>query len=282
MKTYLTYRAQLEGLQDVLETIKTTEKIAASSIHFLRAKVATLASYTQLLQETLAKISSFHSPAAISLLKPRQGKRKLLVVLTGDGGLVGGLWHSIVSTAIAARSSYTGIVVVGKKGVRYFAEEHITPTSTFSSQENAQAAAKELSRYLFAQFQDGNAAAIDILYPQFVTLTTHIPTTVPFLPFPFLRPQIQDPHPPPVGIPIIAPSSRTILTVLVKKFINVYLYRIVLETQLSEFSARTAAMEHAGAKTEESINMLVTEFRKERRQHITQRQIESFIAHRTI
>ena len=63
---------------------------------------------------------------------------------------------------------------------------------------------------------------------------------------------------------------------------DVYFQKIIMETKLSELSARTVAMEHATTKTVELVQKLKLNYTKQRRRVITQRQLESFTTHKII
>ena len=53
MKSYIMYKNQISGVKDVSETIKTVEKIAASSVHSLKRQVSNLNLYVDEIEKTL-------------------------------------------------------------------------------------------------------------------------------------------------------------------------------------------------------------------------------------
>ena len=84
------------------------------------------------------------------------------------------------------------------------------------------------------------------------------------------------------GLPIFEPSKKEVFKALTQKYIGMFFRKIVMETKLSELSARTVAMEHASAKTDELIKKISLNYLKERRRAITQKQLESFAVHKII
>lgn len=272
MKTYLTYKNQVQGFEDVSETVKAIEKIAASSVHFLKMEVFNLNEYQKHIEEILAGLSLSYFKKDHPLLQKNKAESKALIVITGDKGLVGGLWHTIVNSFLNKADDYQSTIAIGNKGKNYLEEEGIKIIK--SGEINS------IMNYVFDEFKREKFSEIDILYPKFVSLAEQKPAFVPFLPFKFILPEAKSSSKNASGLPIFEPSKQKLFNQLLQKYIGLYLRKIVLETKLSELSARTVAMEHASAKTDEFIENLTLSFRKERCRILTQRQLESFAAHR--
>ena len=301
MKSYIAYKNQRNGLKDVLETVKTTEKIAASSVHFLRKKVATLGVYTAETERTLARLSKFYRKKDHPFLSARPPGKKMLVIITGEKGLVGGLWHKIINTLVKNIDRYQSLVVIGAKGEAYLREEDIPVAKSFKdfSDIPEEDEIKNITDYVFNEFKKNIFSKVDILYPEFISLAEQKAAFTHFLPFEFAPMKMKDPFDKNrdgekegkdikltngkedgEGFPVFEPSKRKIFDELLRKYIGVFFRRIIMETKLSELSARTVATEHAATKTEEIIKKLTLDYAKERRRSITQRQLESFAAHK--
>lgn len=289
MKTYLTYKNQIQGFKDVSETVKTVEKIAASSIHFLKQEVNNLNTYSSEIEKVLARLSLFYQEKDNSLLQKKYTKEKLLIILTGDKGLVGGLWHKIISSFLEnIKQQYQSIIAVGIKGENYLKEENIKVIEEFSQvvDVSQKEEVEHITDYIFDKFKKGKFSQIDIFYPQFISLVEQRPSFIPFLPFKFKLTEKKegetDISKEDLGLPIFEPSEKKVFDQLLQEYIGVFFHRIVAETKLSEFSARTVAMEHAAVKTDELIQKSSLSYLKERRRAITQKQLESFTAHKII
>ncbi len=303
MKSYVIYKNQTEGLRDVSETVKTVEKIAASAVHFLRQKVSTLDIYTAETERALSNLSKFYQKRGNSLLQKRKTGKRMLVVLTGDKGLVGGLWHKTINTFLKSVKEYQSVVVVGSKAGDYLKEENIPIAKMFSDFLDIpnEDQIRSVSNYIFDAFKNGGLSRVDILYPKFVSLSEQNPSFILFLPFEFSSMEIADSGekndgkdnlPKEIkimggkengeGFPVFEPSKEKIFDELLQKYIGVFFHKIMMETKLSELSARTVATEHAATKTDDIIKKLRLDYAKERRRSVTQRQLESFAAHKTI
>ncbi len=283
MKSYIAYKNQIQGIKDVSETVKTVEKVAASSVHFLKKEVDSLNVYASEVDKILTRLSIFYQKNNHPLLQKKYVGKKTLIILTGDKGLVGGLWHDVVGRFLGNTSQYQTVVVVGLKGENYLKEENTIAVKSFvnifstPSKEDT----KHITDYIFTEFKKGTFSQVDVLYPKFISLAEQVPTISSFIPFDFKltednKRNIVD------GLPIFESSKQQIFDRLLEKYIEIFFHKIIMETKLSELSARTVEMEHASTKTVEFIQKLTLNYTKHRRRVITQRQLESFNAHKII
>lgn len=281
MKSYITYRTQIQGIQNVSETVKTVEKIAASSVHFLKKEVSNLNIYASTLEKTLTRLSLFYQKKNHPLLQKKVTGEKILVILTSDKGLVGGLWHGVVNTFLESAERYQSIIAIGVKGKNYLKEEDMPVIKSFINLLDIppKKETEHITDYIFDEFKKGRFSQVDILYPRFISLAEQTPTLVSFIPFNFKLTKEEKSGD---GLPIFEPSRQKIFSKLLQKYIEVFFHKIIMETKLSELSARTVAMEHATTKTVDFIQKLKLDYTKQRRRIITQRQLESFITHKII
>lgn len=285
MKKLVYFKNNIEGLSDVAETVKVIEKKAASQIHFLKKEVENLRNYREECRIVIERLSRFYWDGSNSLLRKGKAKKELLVI-TSDKGIVGGLYHKIVEKLLEIKDSYQIISVLGSKGIEYIKEENIVinvPPFTLSYFPNAEEI-KRLTEYFFNLYKVGNRIKIDVLYPQFITTAYQEPIVKGFLPFSFTEDEIKtfSESEDTAGLPIFEGNKRKIFDGLLRRFINVYFAEIYIESKLSEFSARTLEAENATQKTKELIIKVNTQYLKERRKIITQKQLESFAVHKII
>lgn len=279
MKNYSVYKNQVQGFEDVSETVRAVEKIAASMIHFLKIEVNCLNEYESNIKKELACLSSFNFNKNHPLLSAIEGRGKALVIITGDKGLVGSLWHGVLNLFLEKNKEYRSVIIIGGKGKGFLEEEqaHIIKSFSGFSVIPLKEEIDSVVDYVFEEFRKEKFSKVDILYSGFLSLADQKPMIIPFLPFNFTEDKRVEPF---EGFIISEPSIKEIFSRLLKKYIAVYFHKIILEAKLSEFSARTVAMEHANAKIKEFIKELVYSFRKEHYRLITQRQLESFAAHK--
>lgn len=285
MKAYLKYKNRLEGLDNIYHALKAIEKDAASQLHSLRQQVENLNNYQTDISQTLSRLIPFYSPSEHPLLTNKEEGSPALLFLTGNRGLVGGVWHQLTNKFLKHHSRKKIIIVIGSKGYKYLQEEGVTAEKKITDFSNIpkQKEIFPVEKYIFRKFQKGDFSKVEILYPKYVSLTKQIPKTTTFLPFKFeLTKSDSDQKSKNVtGWPLFEPSKEAVFDHLLQGYIKIRLHKIILETKLSELSARTTTTEHGAEKTEEKTDKMRVQYRKERKQDNTQRQLESFVAHKT-
>ena len=284
MKTYVAYNNQIQGLKEVAVTVKTVEKVAASLVHSLKKQVVSLNEYADNIERLLFRLLLFYDAKDHLFLKQNVIGSKVLIVVTGDKGLVGGLWHDVINLYLKKISDYQSVVLVGNKGKSLLEEEQKKVDKVWNGMTDipGQNEISSIMNYVLDEFKTGELAGVDILYPQFISLAQQEPVVVSFLPFTFLWEQEEREGRvnSALGLPLFEPTKRMVFDRLLHKYITVRFREIILEAKLSELSARTVAMEHANVQTRDFISKLNLSFRKERHRVMTQRQLESFAAHK--
>lgn len=288
MKKYLVFKQQLEELKEIQETIKIVEKAAASYIRILQKQVEILHDYKDSLEMVLGRMMQFKKKIGNHpLLRTRYQGKRVLLLITGDRGIVGRMYHDLVRKAVANKEYYQEIWVLGEKGKAYLQEEGLTAKELFSSCDGVPDTKhlEMMGKELINIFQREKWKSLDILYPYFVSLENQQPTLVQFLPFDFTKivtdlKSNDSFHPQqPEGWPIFEPNARSVLDALMQQCINIFFTQVIFEAKLSEFSARTITAQGVLSRTAEVIKKTRLDFLKERKKSLTQKQLESFNTH---
>jgi len=281
MKTYLQQKEEIEAFSEVGEVLRAEEKISASNIHFLRKKTESLNYYIKLLEESFSRFIQFYF-APHPLLLEKKGKRVLLII-SGDRGMVGGLWHNIIEMVLSVKKSYDIFIVYGKKGRDYLIQEGVRPVKIFLEGEEDIPSFSEIrviSDYLVSSFISEKWSKIDIVYPRFFTLLFQQPELVTFLPFTLRKEDLYNRYRQEAGFPIFEPKKSEVFNFFLNEHIKNFLLKIFVEARLSELAARTVTTENASSQTKILIKEMRRKFFKERRNYISQKQIESFSVHK--
>jgi F-type H+-transporting ATPase subunit gamma len=290
MQNQLICKNKIKGFQDVQQTVKTVEKIAASHAHFLKRKVGDLKLYSTEIEKILARLSnSYSATSRHHLLKSNPFGLKAILIISADKGLAGGLYHNLINFFLSKAKEYSKIYVIGAKALRFLRDEGIKADKTeylpldFSETPSAEEINK-IIEYIFKEFKENRLSQVDILYPQFVSLVKQQPRIVNFLPFKFeIRTERDDSvfsNSSNLGLPIFVPSKKIFFNSILQKHIKTFFCQIIMEAKLSEVAARASAMEHAKEVTKKFIHQLKITYFKERRRATTQKQLESFVVHR--
>lgn len=291
MKKYLVFKQRKEEFQEIRETIKVVEKAAASYIQILEKRVNVLQNYKNSLEVALGRMTQLmRETKNHSLFQSRSQGKRILLLVTGNKGLVGKMYHNLVEKALVNRDYYQEIWTLGEKGKEYLHEEGIeSRLLSYPGEEVPETAGLEaMGEELVRSFRQKKWKSIDILYPYYISLEDQQPTLVRFLPFTFSKVALDLKNngltslPQAEGWPIFEPDALTILDILIKQYIKIFFIQVIFEAKLSEFSARTVTAQDIVSRTDDMIKKIHLDFLKERKKSLTQKQLESFNVHKTI
>ena len=193
------YYCQLTAIRDRITTVKNTKKItmamklvAAAKVR--RAQDAVLATrpFSETLQSVFGGLIGRVSGEALDLplLTQREVNKVTLVVITGDRGLCGGYNSFMIKKAEArfaelkAQGIECDMVLIGKKGIKYFERRNYPIRKTFETGQNPDSKqALAISEELLNTFLAGEADAIELLYTKFVSLINSAPSARTLVPF---------------------------------------------------------------------------------------------------
>lgn len=268
MKAYTTYIESISGYSDVLSSVRATQKVAAASLIRESAKIADLNEAFKALKNISLKLRRISDINMGELAN--SDNKKVLIVIMGDKGLCGDLYPRIAR--LLSGKSYQEVVLVGESGKKYLNEVEVNPSAIFATSDF-----EKVYRYLIEKYFEARLGA-DILFAESVTLSKSEPKLTDI--FSVLTENTEKTD---VeigeGFPIFASGKRDLKKILITNLLKLNLYAATLKAKISEYSARTVAMESAVDKTEKVITGLKKDYFRKRRHFATQKQLESFIAH---
>lgn len=274
MEKYSAFKKKNIGYTDVHETVKTIEKIAAAHLHEVEQRTVNLSNHTQRILEVLARLQKFDDSNTVTGSIPTAGGKNLLVLITGDKGLVGDAWQKLFN--VYKNISHQGVLVIGKKGQLEVPTSDQVQHHSFLSRIPSTREIESLHEKLLSYMQNGTYNSVTTLHLSAASVVDLRPVETLLLPI-TLEVKTDTPTDKyPVGYPIIEGSINTLKETLLKKYLNSRLEQIILETAVAEYSARTIAMEHATSKTEEMLTHLSRVYLRDRRHLETQKQLERF------
>ena len=198
-----------------------------------------------------------------------------LVLMTADRGLCGSFNVNLINTAEkflkakAQEQVEVNLVTVGKKGSDYFRRRKAQVRKAYTDLFNAfdMTTAAGIGQDSIENFLLGNADEVYLLYGQFINMGIQRPVLQKLLPIA-----------PPAGAEgpagggpdyLFEPSPEAIFNELLPRYVNVQIYRGLLENAASEQAARMTAMDNATRNCKELVNSLTLIYNKARQSAIT-------------
>ncbi len=269
-------RRRIRDVGRIKQITRAMQFVAASKLK--RAQDSTLASrpYSQKLDEVLADLAAVLGTDDHPLLAPREGGKRLLILITSDRGLAGPLNTNTIRFAARAIMDHTGdvtVVSIGRKGRDAMRRSRVPLEAHFAGFGDRPKFADviPLARLVTDGFVGGEFSQIDIVYPRFVSTLVQRPTVEPLLP---ITPADDTAE----GIPgnqfIFEPNPAAVLEQLLPRYVATRLFQAVLEAKASEESSRMVAMKNATENADDLIDEYTLAYNKVRQSNITREMIE--------
>jgi F-type H+-transporting ATPase subunit gamma len=210
------------------------------------------------------------------LLVRRSEKRVLLLVMSSDRGLCGAFNTNICKAVERTwrEKEAAGVSVVfatvGKKAREFIQRRKGNVVHDFQKVHEGLnlAKVKALSDWIVPRFRSGEFDAVYIVYNEFKSALTQQTCVDPLLPL-----KASDASAPSQEYEF-EPDRDSLLEKLVPMYIDVSIYRALLDSQASEFGARMSAMDAATRNAKDMIGRLTLVYNRARQAGITKELME--------
>jgi F-type H+-transporting ATPase subunit gamma len=259
-------RRRIKSVKNTAQITKAMQMVAASKMRKAQEAALNGRHYALLLNRVLVSLRNRIDQNLHPLLEKREVKSELVVVLSTDKGLCGGLNTNLFREAADFDIQKTKFVSVGRKGTQFLARSKRNMIADFPLKEQPTfLETKAISRFFIERFLSGDVDKVTVLFPRFVNTLTQKPTALTLLPSTSLEE---------AGDMIFEPSPEKILAEIVPYYVHFELYQMLLGTRASEHSARMVAMKSATDNAKEIVKDLTLEYNKARQAAITNELLE--------
>ena len=273
---------QLRAVKRRIASVKSTQKItrameliASSRIIKAQRRVEAARPYAEKMRQLMASVAQNAGNIDHPLLKPREGKGKVgMVVISADRGLAGAYNTNVIRAAERNMRQHaeTRLFLSGKKALSYFRFRgyDVTDAWTGSSDQPSIGDARKVARAAVEAFEQGDVDEVRLAYTRYESALIQRPTIVKLLPAErddiAAEPQEQG------GIKagyIFEPEPEDILGFLLPRYIEGAVLQGMLEAAASEHAARRRAMKAATDNADELIGNLTRDYNQARQAEIT-------------
>ena len=272
MPTLRQINRRIRSVQSTAKTTRAMSLVAGSKMRRAQQTALSHRPYAEELDHLLSDVvQGIQGAAEEGALHPLLERREVntygLVVLTPDRGLCGGLPTNLLRRAgnFLVEHADTRVIAVGRKGVDFFRRSQqllgeFTRMGDYPSYEDA----LPIARLVMDAYTNHEVDSVAIVYPRFINTVLQRPDVMQLLP-------VTLPEPPETRSVdyIYEPDAQSVLTTLMPRYVEVEVYRAVLEMAASEQSARMVAMRNATDAAQELIEELTLLRNKVRQEQIT-------------
>ncbi|GJM83949.1 MAG: F0F1 ATP synthase subunit gamma [Paenibacillaceae bacterium] len=265
-------KRQIKSVQNTRQITKAMEMVASAKLRKAQERAQASRPYAEKLKEVVSSIAAASQGVSHPMLVTRPVKRTAYIVITSDGGLVGGYNANIlrkvtdmVRTRHASSSEYE-LFVIGRKGRDYLKRRNypVSQEVTELSDSPRFADIKSLTYAAVQGFETEQFDEIYVCYNRFVNAITQLPTVERLLPFDSVE------HEGLASSYEYEPSPEGVLEVLLPKYAETLIFGALLEGKASELGAKMTAMGSATKNASKMINELTLTYNRARQAAITQ------------
>jgi F-type H+-transporting ATPase subunit gamma len=296
MATQRDVRNRIASIKNIQKITRAMEMVAAARLRRAEQRIESLRPYAEAIRRMTrhASEAAGNVPRLPILAEHEQIKTVGLLVVAGDRGLAGAFNSNAVRAGIAAGREHAA---EGRSAVYYASGRRPSSSLTFRGMELADsftgfsdrpayADARRIAERLMAAYTDGELDQVEIFYNGYISPLSQVMRRETLLPL--QRASVFDedseaesgsrdgdgeadkPH----GSVEYEPDPEVILQRLVPDYVEISIYRALLESTASEHGARMTAMRNASDNASNLIDDYTLQMNRARQAEITQEIME--------
>ncbi len=282
MANILDIRRRIRSVKNTQQITRAMKMVAAARLRRAQERVVNARPYANQMLTLLRSVAARAErpeQGVHPLLAERPVKKLLLVLVTADRGLCGAFNANLIRAAqnyldkvVAEADQQVSMIAVGRKGRDFFRKQPVSMigdhVSLFGRLEFSHA--QQIAQQIIELYTHESVDAVDFIYNEFKSMLTQRLTVERYLPIKRMEP--------PEGRAIIdyiyEQSPTEIFAVLLPRYVEIQVYRALLESQAAELAARMTAMDAATNNAAEMIDSLTLYMNRVRQAAITKEIIE--------
>jgi F-type H+-transporting ATPase subunit gamma len=275
-------RKRIASVRSTQQITKAMKMVAAAKLRRAQESILATRPYAAKMFEVLSSLAARTSPDAHPLLYRREPRRVEVIVFTSDRGLCGAFNMNLIQRAEKfmeeRRSGGEALTFsfIGRKGRDYFRKRRVNIRREYINLFGKVdfPLASRIGKDLVEAYVEEQVDAIYLLYSEFRSAIQQRILLEKILPATPAIPGEGETKGLATVEYIYEPSEGEILDSLLPMYVEVQVYRALLESVASEFGARMTAMENATNNAAEMIDKLTLIYNKARQAAITKELIE--------
>jgi F-type H+-transporting ATPase subunit gamma len=275
MATLRDIRRRISSVRSTQQITKAMKMVSAAKLRRAQERLLSARPYAMRIQTLLAHVAAQVDRSKHPLLVEREIKNVLYLVVSADRGLCGSFNANILRRAkseVDAHQQNGGVgfklVTVGRKSFEHFSRRSYSISEKYVNiyDHLEFGNAVEISNRIQQLYREQEVDRVIAVYNEFKSAAIQKVTLQQLLPILPEFPVMQKYQPVEY---LYEPSIEEILNEICPKFLNVQVWRMLLESYASEQGARMVAMESASESAEEMIHELTLYYNKVRQASIT-------------
>ncbi len=291
-------KGRISSVKNIQKITRAMEMVAAARLRRAEQRIEALRPYASAIRRmTRQAAEAAQNVPNLPILQEHDSVSNVgMLLVTGDRGLAGAFNTQIVRAGIRAAADADGEVqwfASGRRGVSSltFRGRTVLGEYTGFTDRPSYANAREIASDLMAAYIDGKVDQVDIFYNRYISPLSQEVTRETLLPLQQATifedsgdeeslggraggDDEQERSDGPSALVEYEPDPEEILQRLVPAYVEISIYRALLESTASEHGARMTAMRNASENATDLIKDLTLQMNRERQAEITQEIME--------
>lgn len=288
-------KQRIDSVKNIRKITSAMQMVAAARLRRAEQRIAALRPYAGAVRRMTRRAATAAGSEATGnpILVEREDVKAVAVLLvTGDRGLAGAFNSQIiragtrVSTEAREAGQDVAFYAVGRRGISSLQFRNFELSGQYAgfTDRPAYANAREIAEDLITAYVDEKVDRVELVYNAYVSPLVQEVRREVLLPLqqatiysePAEAEEEDDQHETEAGAPLVEyePDPDAILQRLIPDYVEISVYRALLESTASEHGARMTAMRSASDNAAEVIEDLTLEMNRARQAEITQEIME--------
>jgi F-type H+-transporting ATPase subunit gamma len=295
MATQKEVKNRISSVKNIHKITRAMEMVAAARLRRAEQRIAAMRPYAQAIRKMTQQVADASATIPrIALLEEREQMQRVgIILVTGDRGLAGAFNTNIIREGMRLKREFASdgadvsFSVVGRRGnsTLTFRGESIANSYVGFTDRPAFTDAREISRDVTAAYVDEELDRVELVYNRYVSPLTQYVRRQTLLPMQQAEvfgegiPEEEEDHSELAEAHRKAywdyePEPDQLLPMLFEEYVDLSVYRALLESSASELGARMTAMRSAAENAQDMIEDLTLAMNRARQAEITQEILE--------
>jgi F-type H+-transporting ATPase subunit gamma len=277
-------RRRIKSITSTSQITRAMQMVAASKMRKAQQATLTTRPFGQLLYRIQRRATTHARDFTHPLLEVREVRRRAVILVGTDKGLCGALNTNLFRVAAQYDPATTVFIAVGKRAAQFIARTRRQLAAEFTITDSPRyAEAWPIATFARDLFLKGDVDQVQVVGTRFINTLTQQAGVVEFLPIGEIKafkalniPDVESEEELAADTTeyLFEPSPEAVLSYLFGGYLNIYMYRVLLEAKASEQSARMVAMKNATDNATTLIKDLTLEYNTLRQGNITKELLE--------
>jgi len=274
-------RRRIKSVSSTSQITKAMQMVAASKMRKAQEAALTTRPFAQLLYRIQRHATTHARDFTHPLLEVREVRKRGVILVGTDKGLCGALNSNLFRMVAQFDPATTVFITAGKRAAQFIAHtgRQLVAEFTFTDVPRFEEA-RPIASFARELFLKGEVDQVQVVATRFINTMTQESVVVEYLPIG----EIKGLKIPGAETEAELPSDRreylfefsaaAVLEYLFGHYLNIYIYRVLLEAKASEQSARMVAMKGATDNATRLIKELTLHYNNLRQGNITKELLE--------